>query len=350
MNDQPWPYVTGRVEGRPEREGSRPLLEIRDLHIELTDVRPARVLVDGVSLSVGQSQSVGLVGESGSGKSMTIKAAMRLLPAAAAARGTVRFDGTSVLEMSKRELSRYRASDVALIHQDPRAHTNPLRTIGDFLVEGVVATGRTNKREALERACDLLDEMGVHDARRRITQYPHQLSGGLLQRVMITMALLHEPKLLFADEPTTALDVTVQSEVMAILTEQIEERRLGMLFVTHDLDLAAAVTDELVVMYAGTVVEAGKSGEIYTTPRHPYTAALLASRPSTTQVRRLVSIPGRPAAAYEVGQGCVFAARCPFADDQCRSERPQARDLDASKVACHHAEQVADQLLTAVHG
>jgi oligopeptide/dipeptide ABC transporter ATP-binding protein len=326
------------------------LLEIRDLHIQLTDVRPARTLVDGVSLSVARSQSVGLVGESGSGKSMTIKAAMRLLPAGATARGTVHFDGSSVLEMSKRELARYRAIDVAMIHQDPRAHTNPLRTVGDFLMEGVVAAGLMNRREALERACDLLAEMGVHDARRRIAQYPHQLSGGLLQRVMITMALLHEPKLLFADEPTTALDVTVQSEVMAILTEQIEERRLGMLFVTHDLDLAAAVTDSLVVMYAGTVVEAGQSSSLYETPRHPYTAALLASRPSTTQVRRLVSIPGRPSAAYEVGQGCVFAARCPFADDQCRSERPKARDLGGSIVACHHAERVADQLLAAVHG
>jgi oligopeptide/dipeptide ABC transporter ATP-binding protein len=250
--------------------------------------------------------------------------------------------------MSKRELARYRSTDVGMIHQDPRAHTNPLRTIGDFLVEGVVATGRMNRSEAVDRACGLLGEMGIPDARRRLSQYPHQLSGGLLQRVMIAMALLHEPALVFADEPTTALDVTVQSEVMAILAEQIEERGVGMLFVTHDLDLAAAVTDHLVVMYAGTVVESGPSSTLYETPRHPYTAALLASRPSTTQVRRLLSIPGRPAAAHEVGAGCVFAARCPFADDQCRSERPHPRVLGGSTVACHRAEQVSDELLAAV--
>jgi oligopeptide/dipeptide ABC transporter ATP-binding protein len=327
-----------------------PLLEIRDLHIDLVAVRPARPLVEGVSLTVRQGRAVGLVGESGSGKSMTIKAAMRLLPEGAVARGRIEFAGRPVLTMSKRDLARYRASEVAMIHQDPRAHTNPLRTIGDFLVEAVVVTGAMKRRDALARAADLLGEMGVPDPRRRLGQYPHQLSGGLLQRVMIATALLHEPRLLFADEPTTALDVTVQSEVMAILTEQIRERGVGMLFVTHDLDLAAAVTDDLVVMYAGTVVEAGPASMLYGTPRHPYTAALLASRPSTTQVRRLVSISGRPSAAYEVGGGCVFAARCPFATEGCRSERPVLREVDGRAVACHHAEDLGDQLLAAVHG
>ncbi len=323
------------------------LLDVVDLSIELTDFMPRRALVRDVSFTVQQGESVGLVGESGSGKSMTVKAAMRLLPRNAVATGDIQFEGASVLGMNRNELAQYRNSDVAMIHQDPRAHTNPMRTIGHFLIEGVVSTGLQSKAEAVERAIKLLDEMGIKDAPRRMAQYPHQLSGGLLQRVMIASALMSEPKLVFADEPTTALDVTVQSEVIAIMIEQIQERGLGMLFITHDLDLAAAVTDSLVVMYAGTVVEKGKAQDIYTGPRHPYTAALLASRPSTTHVKRLVSIPGRPASAYEVPTGCVFAGRCPFATDLCRNERPVARELDGRIVACHRAEELTHELKTA---
>ena len=320
------------------------LLDIRDLLVKLTDRVPHRVLVQGVTLSIHPGESVGLVGESGSGKSMTVKAAMRLLPPNAKVAGGIEFDGRPVDRLNRSQLAAYRSSDVGLIHQDPRAHTNPMRTIGQFLVESVLATGKMSKREANARAISLLADMGIGDARRRMDQYPHQLSGGLLQRVMIAAALMNEPRLIFADEPTTALDVTVQSEVMAILIEQIEERDLGMLLVTHDLDLAAAVTDTLVVMYAGTVVESGRADAVYEGPRHPYTAALLASRPSTTQVKRLVSIQGRPAAAFEVRQGCVFAARCAFADELCRMTRPDLRLVDDRYVACHRAEAIAEEL------
>ena len=320
------------------------LLDVTGLGIKLTDRVPHRVLVQDVTLSIHRGESVGLVGESGSGKSMTVKAAMRLLPRNAETQGTVAFEGRPVDQFNRSQLAAYRSSDVGLIHQDPRAHTNPMRTIGQFLVESVVATRSMSKREATDRAISLLGDMGIGDARRRMDQYPHQLSGGLLQRVMIAAALMNQPRLIFADEPTTALDVTVQSEVMAILTEQIEENDLGMLLVTHDLDLAAAVTDTLVVMYAGTVVESGRADDLYEDPRHPYTAALLASRPSTTQVKRLVSIQGRPAAAFEVGPGCVFAARCPFAIELCRDTRPTLRQVGNSQVACHRAEDVADDL------
>lgn len=323
---------------------NEPLLRIENMSVELTDYRPHRLLVNGVSLAVRPGEAVGLVGESGSGKSMTIKAAMRLLPDTARASGAIEFDGRKVSAFSRSQLSAYRSNDVAMIHQDPRAHTNPLQTIGDFLVEGVVSAKSMSKRAARKRAIELLAEMGIRDAVARMGQYPHQLSGGLLQRVMIAAALMGRPRLVFADEPTTALDVTVQSEVMAILMEQVEHHDLGLLFVTHDLDLAAAVTDTLVVMYAGTIVERGTSSAIYADPRHPYTAALLASRPSTTQVKRLVSIPGRPASAHEVGVGCVFAARCPFAIDVCRNERPDSRTVGASEVACHRAEELEDEL------
>jgi len=320
------------------------LLDIRGLGIRLADRVPHRVLVQDVTLSIRPGESVGLVGESGSGKSMTVKAAMRLLPSNAKVEGSIEFDGRPINGLSRSQLAAYRSSDVGLIHQDPRAHTNPMRTIGKFLVESVVATGKMSKGEATDRAIGLLVEMGIGDARRRMDQYPHQLSGGLLQRVMIAATLMHGPRLIFADEPTTALDVTVQSDVMAILIEQIEERDLGMLLVTHDLDLAAAVTDTLVVMYAGTVVESGHAEDLYADPRHPYTAALLASRPSTTRVKRLVSIQGRPAAAFEVGPGCVFASRCAFATELCRTTRPELRLVGDGQVACHYAETIADEL------
>lgn len=332
--------TTGRI-------AEPPLLDVRDLTVELTQYHPARALVQGVSLQVRSGEAVGLVGESGSGKSMTIRAAMRLLPPRASVGGSIEFAGRSVNAFNRSELAAYRGRGVALIHQDPRAHTNPMRTVGDFLTEGVIATGAMSKKAAKERAATLLVDMGIKDGTRRLAQYPHQLSGGLLQRVMIAAALMGEPRLIFADEPTTALDVTVQSEVMAILLEQVRDRHLGMLFVTHDLDLAAAVTDSLVVMYAGTVVESGSADKLYAEPRHPYTTALLASRPSTTHVKRLVSIPGRPAAAYEAGAGCVFAARCPFVEDRCRIVRPELREIEGVQVACHRAEEIQPALQAA---
>ena len=200
------------------------------------------------------------------------------------------------------------------------------------------------RKEAEELACDLLRQVGVGDAGHRMRQYPHQLSGGLLQRVMIVMALMSSPRLVLADEPTTALDVTIQSEVMAILGEQIRERDCGLLFITHDLDLAAAVTDSLAVMYAGVIVETGPSESLYATPRHPYTAGLLASRPKTDRVERPTAIPGRPISAFEAGPGCVFASRCPFVTQQCREQRPVMRDVAGRKVACHRVEELGPHL------
>ena len=319
------------------------LLDIHQLRVDLPSPQrrgAPRTLIHDVSLTVAPGESVGLVGESGSGKSMTVKAVMRLLPRRAKAQGRIDFQSRSVPGMSARELARYRAREISMIYQDPRAHINPLRTIGDFLTEGVVASRAMTRAEAQESACALLRDVGISDPERRLSQYPHQLSGGLLQRMMIVMALLPSPALVLADEPTTALDVTVQSEVMAILTEQIRGRNAGMLFITHDLDLAAAVTDSLAVMYAGTIVERGPSAHIYAAPRHPYTAALLASRPSPTSVMRPVSIPGRPISAFEVEAGCAFAARCPFAIGLCRTQRPEPRDTGSRTVACHRVDEL----------
>ncbi|MET8981145.1 ABC transporter ATP-binding protein [Streptomyces sp. NPDC004539] len=328
---------------------SAPLLRMRDVGITTGGRGNPRALVRDVNLTVAAGETVGLVGESGSGKSMLVKSAMRLLPRHTEAHGHLDFEGRSVFGFSPRELAAYRSRDVALIHQDPRAHTNPLRTIGDFLIEGVVAGGLFSPREARRRACETMASIGVTDPEHRLTQYPHQLSGGLLQRMMIVAALLHSPKLVFADEPTTALDVTVQSEVMAILQEQIRERGLGLLFISHDLDLAAAVTDSLAVMYAGTVVERGATAEVHSRPLHPYTAGLLACRPSATAVTRLQPIPGRPISAYEAGPGCAFAARCRFATEECRTDRPHLRTVEDRLVACHRVERIGAELTRAVH-
>ena len=220
-----------------------------------------------------------------------------------------------------------------MIFQDPRAHINPVRTIGDFLVEALVERG-DSQADATTVVTDLLRAVGITDPTGRLRQYPHELSGGLLQRVMIAAALAVTPKLLLADEPTTALDVTTQSDVMVNLDAQRRERGLAMLFVTHDLELAAAVCDRIAVMYAGFLVEDAPAGDIHRLRRHPYTAGLLASRPDPTAPRhRLVAIPGRPLSAFEVGAGCPFVARCAFAVERCRTERPALRDLDGGRVA-----------------
>ncbi|MFF5085006.1 ABC transporter ATP-binding protein [Actinoplanes sp. NPDC000266] len=324
------------------------LLDIEHLQIDLpprTRQGELRRVIHDVTLTVAPGQSLGLVGESGSGKSMTAKAVTGLLPRGAVVNGGLRFRGQDIRGFDRKRWSAFRARDVSTIYQDPRAHTNPLVTIGDFLVEGVVGAKQLSRRDALERAAALLREVGISDPARRLRQYPHELSGGLLQRVMIVMALMSSPQLVLADEPTTALDVTVQADVVAILLEQLRERSIGMLFITHDLDLAAAINDQLAVMYAGVVVEQGPAADIVAAPRHPYTAGLLRSRPSLDTVEQLAAIPGRPMSAFEVGRGCVFASRCRFAVDECTAERPAARQIGTHTVACHRAEQVADQMV-----
>ncbi|MEU9345281.1 ABC transporter ATP-binding protein [Streptomyces sp. NPDC048278] len=325
-----------------------PLIDIEHLRIELPGRgrgTPSRTVIHDVSLRIEPGVSVGLVGESGSGKSMTTKAVMGLLPKGARTFGEVRFRGQDLATYDRKRWAAYRSRDVSMIHQDPRSHTNPLVRMGDFLVEGVVASRQMTRDEALDLACSLLRDVGIPDASRRLGQYPHELSGGLLQRMMIVMALMPSPALVLADEPTTALDPTVQSEVVAILSEQIRDRSLGMLFITHDLDLAAAINDSLAVMYAGVVVETGTATEISSRARHPYTVGLLRSRPGIDEVEELKPIAGRPLSAFEAGTGCVFASRCEFATEHCRQERPALRTLGRHQVACHRAEELSDVLV-----
>jgi oligopeptide/dipeptide ABC transporter ATP-binding protein len=324
--------------GRPAGTAAGPrLLELGGLHVELKIEGRWRTVVQDVSLTVGAGEAVGIVGESGSGKSVTARSIARLLPRGARVGGDCRFGGEPVWTMSSARLRRFRARELGIIYQDPRAHINELHPVGDFLTEGI----RDHPpRERRDLAIAALQATGIPDAARRLEQYPHQLSGGLLQRVMIAAAILPGPRLLLADEPTTALDVTTQSEVMAVLAEQRQARQLAMIFITHDLDLAAAVTDSIAVMYAGTIVETGPSATMHERALHPYTAGLLAARPKQARVASLYTIPGRPIAAYESGPGCVFASRCAYAEQRCLDARPSPRPLGSHVVSCHRAEEL----------
>lgn len=324
------------------RPSQQPLLHVTGLRADLAD---GRTVLHDVSYAVRPGQAIGLVGESGSGKSMSLKAVLGMLPEGTRTQGDITFGTEAVAAMSPRRLRAYRSHDVALIPQDPRAAANPVRTVGDFLTEALVRERGVHRRAAEATAVALLAEVGIPDGARRLRQYPHELSGGLLQRVMIAAALAVEPRLLLADEPTTALDVTTQQEVMAILDEQRRGRHLAMILVTHDLDLAAAVTDTVAVMYAGTIVEVAPSGDLDSAVRHPYTAGLLGSRPVIGRRGRLASLPGRPVSAFEAGDGCGFAARCAFAEDRCRTTRPALRTQGTHQVACHRAEELAATLM-----
>jgi peptide/nickel transport system ATP-binding protein len=321
------------------------LLELDGVSVSLPVEGEMRTVLQDVSLSIRPGESLGLVGESGSGKSMTARTIDRLLPNGAVVTGRVRFDGRDIMSLSGADLRRFRG-EVAMIFQDPRAHTNPVRRIGDFMTEALRTNAGVPMQEASRRAIALLKSVGIDDGERRLHQYPHELSGGLLQRVMIATALLTQPRLLLADEPTTALDVTTQAEVLAILNDLRSELRLAMLFITHNLELAAAICDRTVVMYAGQVVEVRESNKLHDQPLHPYTAALAAARPNIDATsHRLTAIPGRPLSAFEAPQdACAFTARCPHVADICRRGRPALVELDGGLTRCVRASELFGKL------
>ncbi|WP_405747135.1 ABC transporter ATP-binding protein [Streptomyces sp. NBC_01525] len=329
-------HDTGAPPGAP---GEAPVLEIDGLGVRLPDGQAARPILDGVGLRVAPGETVGLVGESGSGKSVACRSVLGLLPPGALTTGQVRVAGRDVLTMSRAELTALRARQVAMVFQDPRASVNPLRRVGDFLTEGLRAAG-TSAAAATARAEELLDAVGIRDPRGALRRHPHQFSGGMLQRVVIAAALAAEPALLVADEPTTALDVTTQAEIIAILTRLRAERGTGLLFVTHDLELAAAICDRVYVMYAGRIVETRRTDELFDRPRHPYTAGLLTCAP---RIERDAPpprpIPGRPVSLAEAPSGCAFAARCAHALPRCTEEPPVPARYGDGLTACHRADE-----------
>jgi oligopeptide/dipeptide ABC transporter ATP-binding protein len=310
------------------------LLRVEDLRTYFETPTGLVRAVDGVSLSIAPGEALGVVGESGSGKSVTGLSIMRLL-ARTPARimgGRVMFQGTSgamrdVLRLSEAEMRRVRGREIAMIFQDPMSSLNPVFTIGDQIAEAIVHHRGLAYGEALEMARGLLEQVGIAAPGERLRDYPHQLSGGMRQRVMIAIALACDPRLLIADEPTTALDVTIQAQIVAVLKDLQAERRMAMVFITHDLGLVEEVADRVAVMYAGQVVEEGEVKEILDRPKHPYTRALLECNPhrvlaaggAAAGALALRPIPGTPPDLSRLPRGCRFHPRCGFAIDPCRA-------------------------------
>ncbi len=306
-----------------EQPTSAALLEIRDLCIEFdTATGPVRVVND-VSFDVGAGRIVGLVGESGCGKTVSSMSILRLLPSPPAriVGGSIRFKGQDLLDADFSELRRVRGRDIAMVFQDPLASLDPVFTIGYQLTEAITNHERVSKKAATARATSLLESVHIPDAAQRLGAYPHQLSGGMRQRVMIAMALSCHPSLLIADEPTTALDVTIQAQIVELLHELREQEGLAVLFVTHDLALISELSDEIAVMYAGQVVEQSPTAELFAHPAHPYTAALLAATPGVRAVEgRPALVAGGVPQGGQFPSGCRFHPRCEFAEERCSSE------------------------------
>lgn len=321
------------------------LLSIKKLTMTVPVPFGTRQILRDVSLEVGAGEAVGLVGESGSGKSMTLRSVLGTEPAGSDVGGSLTFEDQDLRAPSSSALRRLRGTRIGVIGQDPSSALNPVHTVELFLTEALIEVMDEPRAKARETAKNLLTSVGLHDPERVLASYPHELSGGMLQRVCIAAALATEPRLLLADEPTTALDVTTQSEVMAIVDELRRDEDMAMLFVTHDLELAAAVCDRIAVMYAGEIVEVAEPDQLRDSPRHPYTRLLLDARPGIdATATELAVIPGRPAAAYEIEQGCAFAARCPWVEPECKAHDIELEEFGERAARCRRSEEIKDEL------
>ncbi|TQK70329.1 peptide/nickel transport system ATP-binding protein [Nocardioides sp. SLBN-35] len=312
----------------------RPLLEVSDLTVSYPSAAGAVEIVSGFGLTVARGERVALVGESGSGKSVTARALLRLDHRASVS-GRVRLDGTDLLALSDREMRAQRGRRIGLMLQDPMTTLNPVRSIGSQVMESLRVHG-VGKAEARKRAVETLDRLGIPNAERRMRAYPHEFSGGMRQRVCLAMAIVAHPDLLIADEPTTALDVRVQEQVLTLIDSLVADLGMGVVLITHDLGLVAGFADRVAVMYAGRGVETGPVRELYRTPRHPYTSGLLASVPRVDRDGALAPIAGSPAQPSSRPGGCAFHPRCARAEADCAETRPDLRRLGTADVACHH--------------
>jgi oligopeptide/dipeptide ABC transporter ATP-binding protein len=323
-----------------------PILEVRDLRVELPLSRGTVHAVDGASISVAPGQAFGLVGESGCGKSMTLRAIMGLLPRPGRiVAGQVLFEGEDLVTASAGRLRQVRGGSIAMIFQEPMTALNPVMRVGDQIAEAPQVHLGLSRTAARERALDLMRRVGIPDPIRRARAYPHELSGGLRQRIMIAIALSCDPKLILCDEPTTALDVTIQDQILKLLLNLRREFGVSVVFVTHDLAVVAETCERLAVMYAGQIVETGTVDEVFRNPRHPYTLGLLRSVPDFDSVQdSLSSIQGAPPDLVMPPPGCRFHPRCPFAQEDCISGEFPLRPVSADRTtACIHSEAcVAD--------
>lgn len=326
------------------------VLEIKDLSVDFMTVRGIVYAVQGVDLEVKQGEIHGIVGESDCGKSVTSKSVIRLHN-----KETTRYAGDiyirddsgekDVLAMSKKQLRDFRGSTAAMIFQDPMTSLDPIMKAGEQIAEMLRAKKNLNRREAREKVIEMFEKIGITPAEKRYEQYPFEMSGGMLQRIMIAMALICEPKLLIADEPTTALDVTIQAQILKLIKKLQQESGTSVIFITHNLGVVAEICDSVTVMYAGKAVETASVVDIFDHPAHPYTKALLESNPRESDTeKRMKSIPGSPPLLYEKFKGCAFAPRCKYADDKCRSCVPVTENVsEGHSTACFKWREVTSQ-------
>ncbi|WP_337269635.1 ABC transporter ATP-binding protein [Oryzifoliimicrobium ureilyticus] len=311
------------------------MINIDNLSVTFNRGRKPLRAVNGVSLSVRPGEVVALLGESGSGKSVTMRSLLRLHPKDTKVDGSMFVDGQDIMGLSSRELSDLRGAVVSMVFQEPRLALDPVYTLGRQIEETIIRHESLSRSEAAARALALFQKVKIPSPERRLQNYPHEMSGGMLQRAMIAMSLACNPKVLLADEPTTALDATVQIQILLLIRELQKEYGLSVIFVTHDIGVAAEVSDRIAVLYAGRIVEEGKVADIIRNPRHPYTKGLLGARVELAGGRdRLITIPGAPPDLANMPEGCAFAPRCPQASDLCRAEVPRLVTAETSKVAC----------------
>ncbi|MDR9392098.1 MAG: ABC transporter ATP-binding protein [Trueperaceae bacterium] len=320
---------------------SERLLDVVDLQTYFDTDEGTVKAVDGVSFHIDKGETLGVVGESGSGKSVTSLSTMRLIPQPPGrfAGGRIEFEGRNLLTLSEAEMRKIRGNEISMIFQEPMTSLNPVYTVGDQISEAIQLHQGKTRRQGMKMATEMLDLVGIPEPGKRVKNYPHQMSGGMRQRVMIAMALSCSPKLLIADEPTTALDVTIQAQILDLMRSLQEEIGMSILFITHDLGVVAEVADRVVVMYAGRAVEEASVGDIYANPRMPYTRGLLNSIPRVDKVaehqERLEAIPGNVPNPLSLPQGCAFHPRCKYADDVCTTAIPPLEDVgDGHMVRC----------------
>ncbi len=320
-----------------------PALSVRNLTTTFMTAQGPLTAVDHVGFDVMPGEVLGLVGESGSGKSVTLRSIMRLVHKPGVVSGSVLWGGRDLMKISDRDLRKVRGGEIAMIFQEPMSALNPVLTVGLQIEENLKAHTPLDRAGRERRARELMDLVGIPEAARRLQDYPHQFSGGMRQRVMIAISLASNPKLLLADEPTTALDVTIQDQILKLILELKRELGMSVLFVTHDLGVVAATCDRLAVMYAGRIVEAGPVRAVFHEPRHAYTRGLLGSVPRSGAERTmLLSIEGTPPSLANIPDGCAFNPRCSFATDICRTDVPALIEIAPTRlVACHHNDRVA---------
>jgi dipeptide transport system ATP-binding protein len=314
------------------------LLDIADLSVDFPTRQGVLHAVDGVSLSLEAGEVLGIVGESGSGKSVAMMALMGLVPFPGHVRAErLRFDGHDLLDLPARQRNRLVGKDVAMIFQDPTTSLNPCFTVGFQLAETLKLHLRLDARAARKRSIELLEQVGIPAPETRLAAFPHQLSGGMSQRVMIAMAIACNPKLLIADEPTTALDVTIQAQILDLLRSLQRERGMALVLISHNMGVVAEMAQRVVVMYAGQVAEEQAAQGLFSAPRHPYAQALLAALPERSDGEgRLATIAGMVPGLHDRPGGCLFAPRCGYADGLCQAQPPRLRELPGGRVRCHH--------------